>query len=86
MNNKAAGFVSYGTVGGVRAVEQLRLIMGSLMIADVRAQVSLSLSQDFENFTFKPQERHLKSIDTMFDQVISWGTALKTVREKTAEK
>lgn len=85
-NNKAAGFVSYGSMGGVRAVEQLRLIMASLMIADVRAQVTLSLSQDFEDFKFKPQERHLKSMETLFDQVISWGTALKTVRDKTAEK
>lgn len=26
-NHKAAGFVSYGSVGGARAVEQLRLVM-----------------------------------------------------------
>jgi NAD(P)H-dependent FMN reductase len=32
-NNKAAGFVSYGSMGGVRAVEQLRLVMGELMVA-----------------------------------------------------
>jgi NAD(P)H-dependent FMN reductase len=86
-NNKAAGFVSYGSAGGVRAVEQLRLIMGELMVADVRAQVALSLSHDFENhFTFKPQERHLKSMETLFDQVISWGTALQAVRQKQSEK
>src|SRR5918993_86962 len=40
-NNKAAGFVSYGSAMGVRAVEHLRLIMAELMIADVRAQVML---------------------------------------------
>src|SRR5947208_4035151 len=38
-NNKAAGFVGYGSAGGARAVESLRLVMGELMIADVRAQV-----------------------------------------------
>ena len=38
-NNKAAGFVSYGSVGGTRAVEHLRLVMGELQVADVRAQV-----------------------------------------------
>ncbi|HEX7281808.1 MAG TPA: NAD(P)H-dependent oxidoreductase, partial [Vicinamibacterales bacterium] len=42
-NNKAAGFVSYGSAGGTRAVEQLRLVMGELQVADVRAQVMLSL-------------------------------------------
>src|SRR5206468_1777768 len=50
-NNKAAGFVGYGSAGGVRAVENLRLVMGELMVADVRAQVMLSLYTDFENFT-----------------------------------
>src|SRR6059058_248325 len=54
-NNKAAGFVGYGSAGGVRAVEHLRLVMGELQVADVRAQVMLSLFTDFENFTiFKP--------------------------------
>jgi NAD(P)H-dependent FMN reductase len=42
-NDKAAGFVSYGSTGGVRAVEQLRQVMAELQIADVRSQVALSL-------------------------------------------
>src|SRR5690242_10010169 len=50
-NNKAAGFVSYGTVGGARAVEHLRLVMGELQVADVRQQVTFSLLADFENFS-----------------------------------
>ena len=41
-NNKAAGFVGYGSAGGVRAVESLRLVMGEIKVADVRAQVVLS--------------------------------------------
>src|SRR5258708_7082112 len=40
-NNKAAAFVGYGGAGGVRAVEHLRLVMGELQVADVRAQVML---------------------------------------------
>jgi len=81
-NNKAAGFVSYGSAGGVRAVEHLRLVMGELMVADVRAQVALSLFTDFENFsTFKPAQHHEKSVMTMLDQVISWGMALRNVRK-----
>ncbi len=80
-NNKAAGFVSYGSAGGVRAVEQLRLVMGELQIADVRAQVMLSLFTDFENFTtFKPAGYHEKSVNAMLDQLIAWGGALKTLR------
>jgi NAD(P)H-dependent FMN reductase len=82
-NNKAAGFVAYGSAGGVRAVESLRLVMGEIMIADVRAQVALSLFTDFENFaTFKPLPHHEKSVHVMLDQVIAWGNALKPLRTK----
>jgi NAD(P)H-dependent FMN reductase len=81
-NNKAAGFVGYGSAGGTRAVEQLRQVMGELLVADVRAQVALSLHTDFENFsTFKPAPMHEKSVNAMLDQVIAWGTALKTLRK-----
>jgi NAD(P)H-dependent FMN reductase len=46
-NNKAAGLVGYGSAGGVRAVEQLRLILSELQIAHVRNQVMFSLFTDF---------------------------------------
>ena len=78
--NKAAGFVSYGAIGGARAVESLRPIMAQLKIADVREQVMLSLFDDFENDMFKPNPRHEKSANNVFDQVIAWSTALKTLR------
>jgi NAD(P)H-dependent FMN reductase len=82
-NNKAAGFVGYGSAGGTRAVENLRLVMGELQVADVRAQVMLSLFTDFENFTaFKPAAMHEKSVNTMLDQVVAWGGALKTLRNQ----
>jgi NAD(P)H-dependent FMN reductase len=82
-NNKVAGFVSYGSAGGIRAVEHLRLVMAELQVADVRTQVSLSVATDFENYTvFRPAARHEKPMNVMFDQVIAWGGALKAVREK----
>src|SRR6478736_4284346 len=57
-NDKAAAFVGYGVAGGVRAVEHLRLVMGEIKIADVRAQVALSLIHDLEGFTtFAPGPR-----------------------------
>jgi NAD(P)H-dependent FMN reductase len=39
VNNKAVGFVSYGSVGGARAAEHLRLVAAELHMADVRQQV-----------------------------------------------
>lgn len=80
-NNKAAGFVSYGSAGGARAVEALRLIMAEIQIADVRAQVMLSLFTDFKNFSqFDPDPRHGPELDAMLKQLVSWGAALKGVR------
>jgi NAD(P)H-dependent FMN reductase len=85
-NNKAAGFVSYGSAMGVRAVEHLRLIMAELMIADVRAQVMLSLLTDFENFsTFKPAAMKEKDVTVMLGQVIEWAEAMKSVRTQHAK-
>jgi len=79
-NHKAAGFVGYGSVGGARAIENLRLIMGELMVADVRAQVMLSLFTDWKDGAFDPAERHEQEVDAMLDQVIQWSAALKTLR------
>ena len=80
-HHKAAGFVGYGSAGGVRAVEQLRLVMGEILVADVRVQVMLSLRTDFENFTvFKPDPAHEKTLGTLIDQVVAWAGALKPLR------
>lgn len=82
-NNKAAGFVGYGGSGGVRAVESLRLVMSEVQVATVRAQVALSIRSDWENFTvFKPDPKHGASVNAMLDQLVAWGEALKTVRER----
>ena len=84
-NNKAAGFVGYGGSGGQRAVEQLRQVMGEVSVADVRAQVALSFSTDFENFTtFKPAPGREKAVNNMLDQVIAWAGALKPLRDAPA--
>jgi NAD(P)H-dependent FMN reductase len=82
-NNKAAGFVSYGANGGIRAVEHLRLVLAELQIATVRTQLALDSYADFENFyDFKPTARHEETLNTLIDQVIAWGTALQPLREK----
>jgi NAD(P)H-dependent FMN reductase len=83
-NNKVAGFVSYGGTGGVRAVEQLRLVMAELKVATVRTQVQLSFHTDFENLTkFRSAPFQEKVANTMLDEVIAWGGALKTLRTNT---
>jgi NAD(P)H-dependent FMN reductase len=80
-NNKAVGFVSYGGVGGARAVEHLRLVAGELQMADVRQQVALSLMTEFKNFSaFEPGDYTLPALNTLLDQVVAWSTALAPLR------
>ncbi|TQS42020.1 NADPH-dependent FMN reductase [Cryptosporangium phraense] len=84
-NNKAAGVVSYGAVGGARAAEQLRLILGELQIADVRQQVTVSLLTEFENFSvFKPTDYLAQALGTLLDQTVAWSNALEAVRTPAA--
>jgi hypothetical protein len=47
----------------------------------VRAQVTLSLFTDFENFsTLKPAAQHEHTANQMFDQLLAWGGAMRSVR------
>lgn len=79
--DKAGGFVSYGGALGARSVEHLRGVMGNLRIADVNTHVALSMYDDFEQFSvFKPREMHLKTLGTLLDDLVGWGSALKAYR------
>jgi NAD(P)H-dependent FMN reductase len=80
-NNKAAGFVSYGSLGGARAIEHLRGILSELQVAHVRQQLSFSLFTDFENFSvFSPDPRHDDLAEVLFGQLEAWSGALKPLR------
>jgi len=81
-NDKAAGFVSYGTVGGARAVEHLRGVMSEVQVAHVRQSVGFSLFSDFQNMSqFTPNPRAVDQLAVMLDQLEAWTAALKGVRE-----
>ena len=80
-NNKAVGFVSYGSAGGTRAVETWRQIAAELQMADVRAQVFLTFGNDFADMsTFQPSEGATGALKDVFTQVTAWSEALKTLR------
>lgn len=82
-NNKAAGIVSYGSLGGARAAEHLRGILGELAIADVRTHPGLSIFTDWaERTTFQPAALHIPVVEKMIDEVVTWSAALKPIREK----
>lgn len=85
-NDKSAGIVSYGSLGGVRAGEHLRQVFGELQIADVRQHVTFSLFTDFEGAmtgspAFTPAAAKAGELQILVDQVVAWADALRPVRE-----
>lgn len=90
-NDKAAGFVSYGTHGGVRAVENLRLVLAEVLTATVRSQVALSVYTDFDyagtdpadpsvTGRLRPADHHRNDLAEMLAELAAWAVALRGVR------
>ncbi|MFC2949086.1 NADPH-dependent FMN reductase [Virgibacillus sediminis] len=79
--NKAAAFVGYGSLGGARAHENMRLVLGELQMADVRTAVTFSLMTDFENMSeFNPAPYHRANAGEMLDQLIAWSEGFRSLR------
>lgn len=87
-NNKAVAFVSYGSVGGARAVEQLRQIAVELQMASTRQAVHIPGSVVFPiafggaPWTAEIEASLKESADSMLKQLVWWGNALKKAREQ----
>lgn len=84
-NNKAVGFVSYGSTGGARAVEHLRLIAIELQMAPVRESVHFLGNEYFPvafgDRNFAPMlEKHTDEAQKLLTQLTKWATALKSIR------
>jgi NAD(P)H-dependent FMN reductase len=85
-NKKAAGFVGYGSVGGARAIEQLRLVAAELQLATIRTGVYI---QGADFMAVWKEGKELKDIaylqagaKDMLDQLAWWTRALKGAREQ----
>ena len=80
---KPVGFVSYGGVsGGLRAVEQLRLVFAELHAVTLRD--SVSFQSPWEQFDsaggLRAPERAQRSLDTMLGRLEWWAGALRRAR------
>ena len=86
LNDKAAGIVSYGSAGGVRAAEQLRTILSEFQVAHVRTQPALSIFHDFGEEGLNPGDAQKDALEQMLYQLSYWAPAMNSVREaKIAE-
>jgi NAD(P)H-dependent FMN reductase len=88
---KPAGYIGYGSVGGARAVEHLRLINVELQMVPVRSGVHIGGADFFKIFPRggnQPistiEEALLPSAKDMLDQLVWWGHATRSARETTA--
>ena len=85
-NNKSVAFVSYGSVGGARAVEHLRLIAIELQMAPIREAIHINGEQYFPVIMgggdpLKLLAGYGDKAQSMISQLLWWAKALKTARE-----
>ena len=83
-NRKAAGFVSYGSAMGARAVQQLRLTAIELQLAPVRSSVHIPVATLWAHLQGGDVDAGLAELatpaKTMIDDLLWWTAALKTAR------
>jgi NAD(P)H-dependent FMN reductase len=91
-NRKPAAYVGYGSVGGARAVEHLRLINVELQMVPVRSGVHIGGS---EFMTVSPMGKNepmsaieaaiLPGAKDLLDQLTWWANATRTARAQDAQ-
>ncbi len=84
---KPVGFVSYGGIsGGLRSVEQLRVVFAELHMVTVQAAVSFPHVWDCldEDGTLHPSPHAASAARTMLGQLEWWSTALRQARSTKA--
>lgn len=83
-NDKPVGFVSYGSVGGARSVEQLRQVAVELHMASVRQAVHIVapwlLVESSGALKDGALQVHEEAAGTMLGQIIRWGDAFASMR------
>jgi NAD(P)H-dependent FMN reductase len=81
---KPVAFVSYGGIsGGLRAVEQLRLVFAELHAVTIRDSVSFAAAweQFDESGKLRQPERAGRSMATMLGRLHWWAVALRNARD-----
>jgi NAD(P)H-dependent FMN reductase len=84
-NRKAAAFVSFGSVGGARSVQQLRETAIELQLAPIHSSVHIPVATLWAHFQGGDVDKGLAELETpakvMLDDLLWWTTALKTARK-----
>lgn len=84
---KPVALVSYGGIsGGLRAVEQLRLVFAELHAVTIRDTVSFHFGRRQFDADGEPVDKDAveAAMTTLLDRLVWWANALRTARETTA--
>lgn len=83
-NKKPVGFISYGSAGGARAVEQLRGVAVELQMTPVRNAVHImspwNLVDETGNLKPGALDEYEKPMHNMIEQLMWWAKALQVAR------
>lgn len=83
-NKKPVGFISYGSVGGARAIEILRLMAIELQMVPVRAAVNIMapwmLRDEKGSLKDGALAPYTDAAHGLIDQIRWWGTVLRSAR------
>jgi NAD(P)H-dependent FMN reductase len=83
-HRKAASFVSYGSAGGVRSVQQLRETMIELQVAPVRTSVHIPVATLWAHYQDGDVEAGLAGLEApaaaMITDLLWWTAALQAAR------
>jgi len=84
-NKKPVAFVGYGTVGGARAVDQLRPVVAEQQMVSIRTAVHMvNPWRLLDEKGILKTESFDATADQMLDQLVWWADALKAARAKDA--
>lgn len=86
-NDKPVAFVAYGSAGGTRAVEQLRLNAIELEMAPIRVAVHFSGADYFPVKMGKAKAedlfaKYLPKAEVMIEQLLKWTRLFKSLRQE----
>ena len=82
-NYKPAAVVSYGGIsGGMRAAQELRLLLAGLAMMPIPQGVPVPFFPEFidDNGVFTPNAKMAEGASLMFTELAKWGDALKPLR------
>lgn len=87
-HRKAAGFVSYGSVGGARSVQQLRETAIEIQLAPVRSSVHIPVATLRAHYQGGDVDAGLAELEApaaaMVDDLLWWTATLKAGRASTS--